>query len=198
MPGSPVPTPASFDEAGVETLTPEAYASFRQTGIESPVCMTAFDRRLGFYQVGCQDDALPVEIESFELSSLHKAGPEAAFGLRVQPDGPQRGWLTHEFISPAGPIMACAWTEWILKVSTEEACEISVQFVVSGRKFNEKVQHSRQQLTEFASFLHIRVPGDVLRGMAGDKVVEEVRLLLGTGGKTVPLRIYGFSIFGKR
>lgn len=198
LPGSTVPTPASFDEPGVENLTPESCLEFRRDGLPGLVAMTPYERRLPFYQMGTADTSLPIVIESFELSSLHKAGPEPAFGLQVTPTGPQQPWLTHDFSVSASTVLGLQWSEWILKLSAPEPLDITVQFCVAGQGFAEKIPHSRIRVTEFASFCHLRIGGDVLRAALKDREATEVRVMLGTGGKVVPLRIYSFLVFGKR
>lgn len=198
LPGSVVPSPASFDEPGVESFTPAAYVAFRQQGLPLAQVVDVFERRLPFFQVAAADEKMPVVLESFDLSSLHKTGSAPAFGLEVVPSGVQQAWMTYEFFADSEAIFDCDWTEWILKLSVPEPLDLMIQFVVAGQGFSEKIPHSRLRVTEFASFIHVRLQGDVLRNALNGRKATQLKLLLGTGGRVVPLRVYSFSIFGKR
>jgi hypothetical protein len=197
LPRSPVLTPASFDEPGVRDLTPESYRSFRANGLPAPATVSAFDRSLGFFQVTSKDRSLPLTFDSFELSDLHKSGAAPAFGLQIVPCGSQQVSMKYAFMSPAAEIVGCEWTEWVLKLSTSEPCELSVFALAAGSDFVEKLTLASIRVNEFASFAHIRIPGAKLRNALDGRQPDEVRLLLGTDGRMIPLRVYGFSVFGK-
>ncbi|MEO1328784.1 MAG: hypothetical protein AAFW46_03905 [Pseudomonadota bacterium] len=197
-PGVAVVTPQSFDEAGVEELGGNGYAALRANGLSTPITVGTYELASGFLQVGAADAAMTTRLEAFELSELHKRDKERAYGLTVTPTGRWMKWMTYEFVLQHDSILDYRWTEWVLKLSLEKARRFTVNFWSGEQNDSGNVSCGSMGLSEFASFLHVRVTRDDLSAALAGRKARNTRLVLGFDGEAVPLNVYNFAVFGKR
>jgi hypothetical protein len=197
-PNHSIISPVSYDEEGVVAVTPKEYTAFRTRGLEEPRTIKRYEPLAAFVQFGAPDLESVVEIAAFELSDLHRTGPEPAFGLRMVPQSTAaQAWFTYELLLNIPNAADYAWLEWVLKLSFDQPLQSFLQFIVEGEGFSERVDVGVTAISDFAEFKHIRLDRGTLMEAAAGRQVSKIRLTLATGGMPLPMTIYGYSVFAK-
>ncbi len=197
-PNHTILSPVSYDEDGVVDITPQGYAAFRAKGLDGAVLAHGYEPVPPFLQFGSPDEKTTVEITSFELSDLHRTGPEPAFGVRLVPQtSATQSWFTYELLMSAGNATEYVWLEWVVKLSFDQPIRGFLQFIVEGDGYSEPVDVGTAPFSDFATFKHVRLDrASILQASAG-RGINRIRLTFSTGGAPVPMTIYGWSIFGR-
>lgn len=197
LPNSPIPMPNFFDAPGVVSLTPPEVAQFREQGMVDVEAVLSGGRCPSFFGVSGPSADLAFEVESFELSDIHKATPEPRYGIAVRPQFGQQPWMVYSFILGSDLLLAYEWTEWVLKLSAPSRANLEVFFDIFVDGTSRRIVTGQFAVSEFASFIHVRLSrGEILEQFPEGRSAS-VHLCLGTGGAPVPLRVYDFSVFGK-
>ena len=197
-PNQSIISPASYDEEGVVAITPEDYTAFRNSGLPAAKIVNRYEPCPAFFQFGSADTETEVEISSFALSELHRNGPEAGFGLRAEPKGTGlQAWFTYEILVPIQNPSDYVWIECVLKLSSDTPIQSYAQFIVDGDGYSERVDVGPTAITDFATFIHIRMDRTTLMEAAAGRPVHRIRLTLSTAGALLPLTIYALSVFGR-
>ena len=192
-----VVTPQSFEEAGVEDITPPGYRQFRQTGMQGTRRLDRFTLADGFVQFAAPIAETHCDLTSFSLSELHRNDDTPGFGLTMIAVGDQQEWFAFEFLNPDLDPKAWLWTEWVLKISTQAPGILHSQFILHGEGDPTFVVIGPHEVNEYATFFHFRldrtmIPSERLTAM------NQVRLVLSTGGKMMGLNIYAYGVYGRR
>lgn len=192
-----VVTPQSYEEPGVEDLTPPGYLTFRREGLQGRTSLNSFTPLDGFVQFAAPVRGSQSSLATFDLSELHRNDPAPALGLNITALGDKQEWFAFEFLNTAIDPKAWAWTEWVLKLSTNLAGPLYSQFILEGEGEPAFVVIGAHDISEFATFHHFRLE----RGMIPeDKLptLNRVRLVLSTGGAMMALNIYAYGVYGRR
>jgi hypothetical protein len=197
-PNHAIMSPVSLDGDDLVDLTPRAYAAFRSRGLDAPRRIKRYEPFPAFVQFGTPEVDGVVEVSAFELSDLHRIGPEPAFGLRLVPLSTEaQAWFAFDLLLTIPNAPDYAWMEWILKLSFDQPLNSFLQFIIEGDGFSERVDVGVTAIGEFAEFMHVRLFRDQILQAAAGREVQKIRLTLATGGMPMPLTIYGLSIFAK-
>lgn len=197
-PNPAIVTPSSFDEAGVVELTPETYRAFRASGQTEPRLLKRYEAVQSFAQFGAPPGMGQVLASSFPLSELHRAGPDPAHGLRLQPqDTAQQGFFTYEFLADAEGLEQYQWTEWVLKLSLERPHACYTQIILEGEGFSERLDIGPAPVSDFPAFRHVRLGRDKVTEAAAGRPLRRMRLTLSTGGTPLAMDLYALSLFGR-
>lgn len=197
-PNHSIISPVSYDEEGVVNLTPKEYLTFRSGGLDAVQRIKRYEPVPAFVQFGAPDLDTEVEISAFDLSDLHRTGPEAAFGLRLAPQSADtQKWFTYELLLNIQNAPDYAWLEWVLKLSFDQPLQSFLQFIIEGDDFSERVDVGLTAISDFAEFKHVRLGRSTLLEASAGRVVKKIRLTLATGGRPLPMTIYGYSVFAK-
>lgn len=190
-------TPQSFEEAGVADLTPTGYRQFRQTGLAAPQPLERFTPLEGFVQFAAPNADTRCDLTSFPLSELHRNDTTPGFGLTMIAVGDQQDWFAFEFLHPDLDPKAWQWTEWVLKISTQEPGTLHSQFILHGDGEPSFVVIGAHEMNEYATFFHFRLD----RAMIPKErlaMMQQVRLVLSTGGKMMGLNVYAYGVYGHK
>jgi len=192
-----VVTPMSFEEPGVEDITPSGYRAFRQKGVIDRQMLERFTPVSEFVQFAAPIAETHCELASFALSDLHLNDATPGFGLTMMALGDQQDWFAFEFFTPGMDPKAWQWTEWVLKISTQAPGTLFSQFILHGDGDPTFVVIGAHEVNEYATFFHFRldremIPAERLAAM------REVRLVLSTGGYMMSLNIYAYGVYGRR
>lgn len=190
-------TPQSFEEAGVEDITPPGYSQFRLTGLQDTQSLDRFTPINGFAQFAAPDPGSRCDITSFPLSELHRNDDSPGYGLTMIGLGDQQEWFAFEFLNSDLDPKHWEWTEWILKISTHAPSTLYSQFILHGEGEPVFVVIGAHEITEFATFFHFKldrtmIPSERLAAM------KQVRLVLSTGGHMMGLNVYAFNVYGRK
>jgi len=197
-PNQAIITPSSYDEEGVVDLTPEAYRAFRARGQEKPQLLKRYQPVQSFAQFGAPPDMGQVLASSFPLSELHRVGPDAAHGLRLEPqDAAQQGFFTYEFLADAEGLEQYRWTEWVLKLSLERPYPCYTQVILEGDGFSERLDVGPAPVSDFPAFRHVRLDRAKVMEAAAGRPLRRMRLTLSTGGTPLALDLYSLALYGR-
>jgi hypothetical protein len=190
-------TPQSFEETGVQDITPRGYSQFRQTGLQNTQPLDRFTPTNEFLQFAAPNPGSHCDIASFPLSDLHRSDDTPCFGLTMIAVGDKQEWFAFEFLDPELDPKDWQWTEWILKISTHAPGTLYSQFILHGEGEPVFVVMGAHEVTEFARFFHFKldrtmIPHERLAAM------KTVRLVLSTGGHMMGLNVYAFSVYGRK
>ncbi len=192
-----IPTPQSFEEMDVEDITPHGYLQFRQTGLQGSRLHKCFTPLNDFMQFAAPNVNSQCEVADFALSDLHRNDSAPGFGLTIVALGDKQEWFAFEFLSPDLDPKAWQWTEWVLKISSQAPSTIFSQFILHGEGDPSFVVLGSHEVNEYATFFHFRLD----RGMVPSEkllAMQQVRLVLSTGGNMIGLNIYAFGVYGVR
>ena len=197
-PNHSILSPADYDEDGILTVTPEEYTTFRANGLAEASRVLRYQPCPAFAQFGAPDETIGVTVSSFDLSDLHRTGPEPAFGLRLVPDSENKlAWFTYDLLMPIKNAAEFVWLEWVIKLSFDQPVQSFVQIIVDGENYSEPVDVGIMPISDFATFAHIRLDrASILQASAG-RAVKRIRLTFSTEGIPTPLTLYGFSVYGR-
>lgn len=196
-PNHSIISPVSYDEDGVVAVTPDSYTAFRAAGLEGPQTIRRYEPIPAFVQFGAPDLDGEVEITSFELSDLHRTGPEPAWGLRLEPKSTAlQAWFTYELLLPILNAPDFVWLEWVLKLSFDQPLQGFLQFIIEGDDFSERVDVGVTEISDFAAFKHVRLDRSTILQAGAGRPITQIRLTIATGGIPLPMTIYGLSMFG--
>jgi len=190
----PVPAPRSFENRDIVDITPASYLEFRADGLGTPIETAPYRRHVPFFWFGAPDKATQCSLRSFELSELHRAGPEPAFGLEISPNGPAPEWMTYEFICDNIDLSDFEWVEWILKIAVSEPTILNMRFYVDAEGADREQDLPAVHASEFATFQHLRMSCEgIMKGRRSDR--HEARLAIAPDGKA--LKLFNLSLRGK-
>ena len=197
-PNHSIISPVSYDEDGVVDLTPPGYTAFRAKGLEGAATVARYAPFADFVQFGVPDLTATVEATSFDLSDLHRTGPDPAFGLRLIPaHSENQPWFTYELLLAIANPTDFVWLEFVAKLSFDQPLQSFVQFIIDGDGFSERIDVGVSPVSDFATFKHIRLDRAALMTASAGRAVQRIRLTFATGGMPIPLTIYGMSVFGR-
>lgn len=190
--------PVSYDEEGVVDLTPAEYRAFRAKGLDEPRDVHGYEPFPPFLQFGAPDAATTVAVSSFELSELHRTGPEPGFGVRMVPHGTAvQAWFAYELVLAIENPADYLWLEWVIKLSLDQPVQSFVQFIIEGDGFAERADVGISAISDFATFKHVRLDRNTILQASAGRAINLIRLTFATGGIPLPLTIFALSIFGK-
>ena len=189
--------PQSFEEAGVEDITPLGYGQFRQMGLLDTQLLDRFTPINEFVQFAAPNPGSRCELASFPLSDLHRNDDVPGFGLTMIALGDQQEWFAFEFLNLELDPKDWKWTEWIVKISAHAPGTLYSQFILHGQGDPVYAVIGAHEITEFATFFHFKldremIPSERLAAM------KTVRLVLSTGGHMMGLNVYAFSVYGRK
>lgn len=192
-----VVTPLSYEEPGVEDLSPPGYVTFRRSGLQGRITLDSFTQLDGFMQVAAPDPGVQCHVSTFDLSELHRNDPAPALGLNITPQGDKLDWFAFEFFNPGMNPRDWLWTEWVLKLSINAPGTLYSQFILEGQDEPAFVVIGAHEVNEFATFHHFRLDRKMIPADRMD-AVDTVRLVLSTGGVMMAMNIYAFGVYGRR
>ena len=190
-------TPLSYETHEVLDITPPGYQTFRKTGIQGTQVLHRVTPMEGFVQFGAPDADTQCEVTSFALSDLHRNDATPGFGLSMIALGDRQDWFAFEFLAPDLDPKDWHWTEWVLKIATQAPGTLFSQFILYGEGEPVFVVIGAHEVSEFATFYHFKldremIPADRLASM------QQVRLVLSTGGLMMALNLYAYGVYGTR
>jgi hypothetical protein len=192
-----ISTPQSFEEPGVEDITPVGYGQFQKAGVQGVQRLQSFTPIDGFVQFAVPVSETYCEVSSFSLSDLHRNDNTPSLGLTMIAVGDQQEWFAFEFLNPDLDPKAWQWTEWVVKIAAHAPGTLFSQFILDGEGDPCFVVIGAHEVNEYATFFHFRldrgmIPNDRLASM------QQVRLVLSTGGHMMGLNIYAYGVYGRR
>ncbi len=196
-PDHAVVSPQSFESPLVEDVTPTGYAQFRLKGQHVTQQLERFTPVDGFIQFAAPNPDTRCDVAVFELSDLHRNDATPGFGLSLIASGDKQDWFAFEFLNADLDPKQWEWTEWVLKISCQAPGTLYSQFILHGDGDPYHVEVGAHAVSEYATFFHFKldrgmIPSDRLQAM------NQVRLVLSTGGEMMALNLYSFGIYGRQ